>query len=240
MGRARRPFRLTVRVTDVAKLSDDATATIDLLDVNESPTVTGRHRFLVPTDITPDTVVGVISAHDPDENDSLQFQIIEDPTNGAFTIAVSKGTLRVSNKALLATWPDPECGLVVSVTDSAGQSTRVEVTVRVRQNAGEHQNTPPKLSTRPTFGDESVENESPEQVDRGTLIGVVIGTIATAIILLLGLLFHSHSKWLLRQVDVRKKECRGLQSQLTESVDRCAQLETRNAELEAAVESQNV
>ena len=67
-------FTLTVQVRDAGGLTDTATATIDLTNVNEVPTVNST-AFSLPENSANGTVVGTVTATDPDAGDALTYLI---------------------------------------------------------------------------------------------------------------------------------------------------------------------
>jgi len=82
-------YQIRVRATDAAGLSVERALTIQVVNINEAPT----EVFLTPTDIAEDapagTVVGQLTAADPDVGDTHTFEFVAgqgDADNGAFVI----------------------------------------------------------------------------------------------------------------------------------------------------------
>ncbi len=76
-------YELTVTVSD-GGLSDTATVTIDVTDVNERPNISGL-TTTVAEDAPPGTVLGSVAASDP-EDDGLTFAISNGNDNGLFAV----------------------------------------------------------------------------------------------------------------------------------------------------------
>ncbi len=76
-------YDLTVTVSD-SEMSDTATVTIDVSNVNEPPTISGL-TTTVAENAPIGTVLGTVPASDP-ENDGLTFAIITGNDNGVFAI----------------------------------------------------------------------------------------------------------------------------------------------------------
>ena len=93
---------LTVVDAEVGGLSDTATITINLTDVNEAPVVENQTFSLVENS-DPDTVVGVVAATDQDANTNLTYSITAGNTDVdgdgtlAFAIDSSSGEITVND-----------------------------------------------------------------------------------------------------------------------------------------------
>ena len=93
---------LTVVDAEVGGLSDTATITINLTDVNEAPVVENQTFSLVENS-DPDTVVGVVTATDRDANTTLTYSITAGNTDVdgdgtlAFAINSSSGEITVND-----------------------------------------------------------------------------------------------------------------------------------------------
>jgi hypothetical protein len=112
-------FALAVDVADLAGLSDTATVTVNLNDLNEAP-VASDQAFIVFDDSANGTVVGTVVASDPDAGDSLTYAITAGNTGGAFAIDALSGEITVANTAALDPVVNPSFGVTVEVTDGSG------------------------------------------------------------------------------------------------------------------------
>lgn len=87
--------------------------------VNQAP-VANDGLFQINENSTAGTVVGVISATDPDLGQSLSYTILAGNTNGAFALNSATGQLSVANSAAVDFETNPVFQLTVQVTDNAG------------------------------------------------------------------------------------------------------------------------
>jgi hypothetical protein len=123
-------FSLTVTVTDAGGLATSETITINLTDVNESPTIAPQ-TFSVAENSPNGTVVGTVVAIDVDAGDSLTFAITNGNTNGAFAINPNTGVITVANSTALNFEATPTFNLTVSVTDNGGLVASNTVTINL-------------------------------------------------------------------------------------------------------------
>ena len=123
----RSSFDLNVRVSDAQGLSDSAVVRINVLNVNEQPTVTGQ-TFEIADSATLGTVIGRVTPTDPDLSDTLELAIIGGNATGQFSINPVSGDIVLAQ--LLATGPSLTT-LIVQVTDAGGLSSTAEVIVSV-------------------------------------------------------------------------------------------------------------
>ena len=107
-------FTLTVQVQDAGGLTDAATVTINLTDINEAPTVNNA-TFSLSENSANGTVVGTVAATDPDAGDTLTYSITGGNTNNAFAINSSTGQITVNNAAALDFETTPTFVLTVQV-----------------------------------------------------------------------------------------------------------------------------
>jgi hypothetical protein len=121
-------FGLTVQVEDGGGLTDDATITVALSNLNEAPSVAGFAAAL-PESSAVGTVVGSAAGSDPDAGDVLSYAITGGNTGGAFAIDAVTGEITVANPAALDFETTPSFALIVSVTDALGLSTSTTVDV---------------------------------------------------------------------------------------------------------------
>lgn len=112
-------FNLTVTATDNGSpvRSGSAVVAIDLLNVNEAPTVNPA-TFAVDENRANGTVIGTITATDPDAGQTRTFAITGGNPNNAFAINPTTGVLTVSNTAALNFEATPQFALTVTATDN--------------------------------------------------------------------------------------------------------------------------
>ncbi|KAA0172978.1 hypothetical protein FNF27_05469 [Cafeteria roenbergensis] len=135
--------RITMRVTDAGKLSaPDAVWTVNILDVQEPPSVVAAAFEGLPENSAAGVHVGTVKASDPDADDAgkLVFSITSQEENedgvAPFAIDPSSGSLRVaesptSEPVRLDFEGKNLFALTVSATDSKGNSASAAVTVRL-------------------------------------------------------------------------------------------------------------
>ena len=120
---------LTVTVTDAGGLTDTATVTIGVTDVNEAPTVSDA-SFNIAENVGTNAVVGSVSASDPDAGDTVSYDITGGNTDGAFAIDAN-GQITVADGTLLDHETAPSRTLTVTVTDAGGLTDTATVTIGV-------------------------------------------------------------------------------------------------------------
>lgn len=147
-------FNLTVQVTDAGLLSDTATITINLNNVNEAPTLTDQVFALDENSIN-GSAVGTVTAVDQDSGDTISYSITAGNTGGAFAINPTTGAITVSSSAALNFEVTPAFILTVQATDGLLPST---ATVTVNLN---NLNEPPVLAGQVFAIGENSANLSP-------------------------------------------------------------------------------
>ena len=120
---------LTVTVTDSGGLTDTATVTVGVTDVNEAPTAADA-SFTIAENAGTNAVVGSVTASDPDAGDTISYAITGGNADGAFAIDAN-GQITVANGSLLDHETAPSRTLTVTVTDAAGLTDTATVTVGV-------------------------------------------------------------------------------------------------------------
>ncbi|MBK1827208.1 cadherin domain-containing protein [Haloferula rosea] len=120
-------YVLTVTVTDSGLLADIAMVSVTVNDLNESPTVADA-GFSVDENSNAGTVVGAVSASDPDDGDALSYAITAGNTGGAFTIDGS-GVLTVAGSLDYETLGS--YSLTVEVVDGGLLTDTAAVTVGI-------------------------------------------------------------------------------------------------------------
>ena len=159
-------YTVVARATDsrsVGPLSDEATITITLTNVNEAP-VMPPNRFEVAENSAVDTAVGSCASTDVDAGDSLSYAITGGNTEGRFKVDAATGAVSVARAEL--NFERKQTYIVtVQVEDAAGLTAAQDITIQLTD-----QNDAPVFAS---FADISVA----EEVDTGTLVG---GPIAAA------------------------------------------------------------
>ncbi len=158
-------FELTVKVTDLEGLSDEATVTINVENVNEAP-VAADAEFTIDENSADGTEVGTVVAIDPDSGDTLTYVISAGNDAGAFEINETTGEITVANSAPLDFETTASFDLTVTVSD--GELTD-DATVTINLN-----NLPEEGNDRPEIQD--AEFTIDENSADGTEVGTVIAT----------------------------------------------------------------
>jgi len=146
------------------KLSSVAPITIQILDVNETPTASNG-SFTVHENRPNGTVVGTVSASDPDAGQTLQYQIVGTTLPGAFAIDPATGQITVANSSLLNYESATSATLTVRVTDSGtgALSTTAVITIAITN-----------VNEAPTFAAQTFS------IAENSSNGTVIGTLSAA------------------------------------------------------------
>jgi hypothetical protein len=129
---AQSSYQLTVQVTDNGNpnLSDSATVTIKLNDINETP-VLNNTAFGVVENSANGTVVGTVTGTDVDAGHTLTYSIVGGNTGGAFAINPTTGQITVVNAAAVDFETNPTFNLTVRVTDNGSLFDDATVTVNL-------------------------------------------------------------------------------------------------------------
>ncbi len=155
-------FNLTVQVEDNGALTDTATVTINLNDVNETP-VLNNQSFAVNENAANGTSVGALLASDPDAGDSLTYSITAGNTGGAFTINAGTGEITVANNAALDFETTPVFNLTVQVEDNGTLADTATVTINLND-----------LNETPMVNNQSFA------IDENSANGTSVGTVAAS------------------------------------------------------------
>ncbi|HHJ18098.1 MAG TPA: hypothetical protein ENJ80_15560, partial [Gammaproteobacteria bacterium] len=125
-------FNLTVQVQDngTGTLTDTATVTVNLTDLNEVPVINNQ-SFAVAENSANGTVVGMVSASDPDAADALSYSITAGNTGNAFAIDSATGEITVSDVTQLNFETSPVFNLAVQVQDNGTGTLTDTATVTV-------------------------------------------------------------------------------------------------------------
>ena len=121
---------LEVQVTDITGLTDTATITISLNDLNDNAPEVDDQDFRLDENAGNGTVVGTVLADDADAttlNNELSFALAGG--TGAFAIDADSGEITVADSAQLDFEATPSFDLTVVVTDGGGLTDTASVTV---------------------------------------------------------------------------------------------------------------
>lgn len=128
-------FGLTIKVTDNGDipLSDQATITIDLADVNESPEISNQ-TFDIDENSADNTTIGQIEANDPDYGQSLTYTITGGNSSNTFALDAGTGILTVNDGSVLNYESITEFSLTVQVQDNGSGNLTSEATITIDVN----------------------------------------------------------------------------------------------------------
>ena len=160
-------FTLTVEVTDggTPGLSDTATLTINLNDLNEAPSVDDT-TFVIDENSPILAPVGTVAGSDPDGGltGTLTYAITAGNSTGAFAIDPDSGTIAIADATLLNFEATPSFTLSVQVTDGGTPGLTDSATVAINLN---------DLNEVPTVGDATfaIDENRPNLTTVGTLTG---------------------------------------------------------------------
>ncbi|MDD2526927.1 MAG: cadherin domain-containing protein, partial [Lentimicrobiaceae bacterium] len=159
-------FVLQVSVTDNGPgfLTDQASVTIQINDVNEHPVINNQ-SFSVNEFSAAGTPVGNIIASDPDNGQTLTYAIVSGNTASAFALNPATGLLTVNNSSVINNQTNPEFNLVVSVTDNGAGNLSDQATITILVT---EVNLPPVINNQAFIINEKSAT--------GTLVGTVQAT----------------------------------------------------------------
>ena len=110
-------FSLTIEIEDTGNLTDTATITIDVNDINDAPVVNNGQSFSLPENSVNSSPVGTIIANDQDVGDTLTYSITLGNINSAFTINPNNGEITVNDSNELDFETTPTYTLTIDVMD---------------------------------------------------------------------------------------------------------------------------
>ena len=154
---------LTIRATDAAGLTYDQAVTINLTNVNETPTDLALSANTVAENAANGTVVGTISGTDPDAGDTKTYSFT-DSAGGRFAINSSTGQITVADSSLLNYEAATSHSVTVRVTDGGGLTYDETFTI----NLTDINDAPTDLALS--------ANTVAENAANGTVVGIVSGT----------------------------------------------------------------
>ena len=132
-------YNMTVEIEDEGNLTDTALITVNLININENPTVSPA-TFTISEAAGNGTVVGTVTASDP-ENQTLSFSIAG---VSPFAIGANSGQLTVADSSQLNFEADPSIEITVMALDPGGKSGSATVTINLTE-----ENDPPKSTGLP-------------------------------------------------------------------------------------------
>jgi VCBS repeat-containing protein len=155
-------YSLTLEVIDsgTPTLSDAATVTINVTEVNHAPVVNDQ-TFGVDESSASGTVVGAVAASDPDGEQSLTFAITAGNEAGAFAIDAATGEITVAGQLDHET--APSYVLTVEVTDSGTPALSDSAAITINVN---------DVNEAPFINDQSFT------VAEGAASGTSVGTVS--------------------------------------------------------------
>jgi hypothetical protein len=122
-------FNLTVQAQAANGLTATKSLQVNLLNVNETPSLSDGTLSLAENS-TQGTTVGQLSGTDPDGT-GLTYSIVNGNTNGAFSINSATGKIAVSNSAVLNFETTSSMTLTVQATDPGGLFKQAHVTIQL-------------------------------------------------------------------------------------------------------------
>lgn len=123
-------YKLSVQATDPGGLFRKAVMTINITNVNEQPQISPQ-SFTVAENSANGTVVGTVSASDPDAGAVLVYSISGGNVSSAFAINSSNGQITVNNSAALDFETRPTFSLTIQVTDQFGLFRKAVITINL-------------------------------------------------------------------------------------------------------------
>ncbi|MBC8488996.1 MAG: cadherin domain-containing protein [Bacteroidetes bacterium] len=157
-------FSLTVEVQDNGQgnLTDQATVTVNLIDVNEVPNIDDQ-SFAIDENSPSGQQAGTIIATDPDNGQTLTYTITAGNTSGAFQIGSTSGVITVANSSALDYETNPVFSLTVEVQDNGQGNLTDQATVTVNLI---------DVNEVPNIDDQSfaIDENSPSGQQAGTII----------------------------------------------------------------------
>jgi VCBS repeat-containing protein len=163
-------YSVTVRVTDAAGNTYDKVFTINLNDIDETPTNQpptdiGLSNTIITENSNDGTIVGSLSTTDPTENETFSYELIN---NAGGRFILDGNQIKVADGTLLDFESNTNHTIRVRVTDSAGNTFVKNFVI----NVGDVDETNPGQSpTDITLTDNTLDENSPA--------GTVVGDLST-------------------------------------------------------------
>lgn len=159
-------FQLTVQVQDngTGNLTASATITVNLTNVNETPSMSGQ-TFTVNENTVAATQVGTMVATDPDQGQIITYSITAGNTNTAFAINAATGVISVSNPLALNFETQQSFALIIMAQDNGTPAINTTATAQITiSNVNEN----PAVNNQ----DFAIASYSPN----GTAVGIVMAS----------------------------------------------------------------
>ncbi|WP_420644120.1 cadherin domain-containing protein [Candidatus Leptofilum sp.] len=153
-------FTLTVEVEDSGLLTDTAEITINVLNINEPPTL-NDDSFSLPENSSNGTSVGTLAASDPDASETFNYTITASDPSTAFEIGASDGEITVLDTSLLDFETTPTFTLTVEVEDSGMNTDSAEIVIDLTD-----------VNEVPTV------NEAIFSIQENSSVGTAVGTVS--------------------------------------------------------------
>lgn len=159
-------YQIEVKAADTNGRTSTKLVTIKVTDVNEAPTI-NNYSFSIKENSAEDTVIGTVTATDPDTADSIYYQITGGNDDNIFDIDPLTGQITVgANSSKLDYETDTSHTLTVQVTDSEGEKDEATVTINVTD-----------ANEAPIVKNQSFYlNQFGTQSGKGDAIGTVVAT----------------------------------------------------------------
>lgn len=170
-------FSLQVRAADGGSpsLSSTQTVIVNLVDVNEVPSIPSAQVFTIADNVAASFVVGTVSASDPDAtapNKTLTYSILSGNTGNAFAINSSTGQITVLTPSALNSTTTPQYSLQVQVADGGNPSLTASQIVTINVIA------PNRTPTIPAGQSFSIAENSLINTTVGTVVATDPDTVA--------------------------------------------------------------
>ena len=151
-------YVLTLTATDSAGLTDSATVTVNVNDLNERPVFpsSSYNRYILDMSMAGVPVGDPIAAADPDDGDTLRYSL---SGSGAARFTVSASG-QITTASTIQFGDGSRYTLVLTATDNGSLSATTSVTVTVVD-----------VNEAPTFGESSYDREVNENATVGTAVG---------------------------------------------------------------------
>ena len=159
-------YSLTVAVTDdgIGTLSDSATVTLDINDVNEAPVMSDK-SFSIDENTSNGTSIGIMAASDVDAGQTLSYSITGGNVGNAFAINTATGEITVNAESALDYENVTSFLLTVQVIDDGTVPLSNSAAVTVDLN---------DIVEAPVVNDQSFSIDENSSI--GTSIGIVVAS----------------------------------------------------------------
>ena len=125
----------TLRFTGIERIETTAVAPAPTSPPNQAPSIVDLSASSVYENAADGTVVGTVSATDPDAGDSLTYALLDD-AGGRFAIDPATGEITVADGSLLDYETAEQHSIAVEVTDSGGLTATATYSIAVQFDNG--------------------------------------------------------------------------------------------------------